>query len=89
MNDLIERFYIFVQSAFSHSERDRLFEILWKHYSKKIYFYISTIIPFDHLYRDDMFQEIMVKIYRNLHHFNPVYPIKPYFFTFYLSRLRT
>lgn len=80
MNDLIERFYIFMQSAFSDSERDRLFEILWKSYSKKIYFYISTIIPFNHIYRDDMFQEIMVKIYQNLHNFNPVYPLKPWIY---------
>jgi len=47
MNELIEKFYIFVRSAFVDSERNRLFELIWKNYSKRIYFYISTIIPLD------------------------------------------
>lgn len=80
MNDLIEKFHIFVQSSFDKSQRHKLFELIWKNYSKKIYFYISNIIPLDHLYIHDIFQEIMIKIYRNLHNFNPAYPFKPWIY---------
>lgn len=80
MKEFIEKFYIFVQSSFAVSQRKKLFELIWKNYSKKIYYYISNIIPFDHLYVDDIFQEIMIKIYRNLHTFNPIYPIKPWIY---------
>ena len=80
MNELIEKFHIFVRSAFSDSERNRLFELIWKNYSKRIYFYISTIIPLEHLYIDDIFQDIMIKIYTNLHNFDPVYPFKPWIY---------
>lgn len=80
MNELIEKFSVFVRSAFADSERNRLFEWIWKNYGKRIYFYISTIIPLDHLYIDDIFQDIMIKIYTNLHNFNPIYPFKPWIY---------
>lgn len=80
MKTVIEKFYLFIQSSFDENKRVGLFEYIWKNYSKKIYFYISKIIPLNHLYIDDIFQEIMIKIYKNLHTFNPIYSFKPWIY---------
>ncbi|UCH95585.1 MAG: sigma-70 family RNA polymerase sigma factor [Candidatus Aminicenantes bacterium] len=80
MNTWVERFYIFARSASDETQRTRLFQFIWQGYSKKIYFYISKIIPLDHLYVDDLFQEIMIKIYHHLHTFNPLYSLKSWIY---------
>jgi len=76
MQELYERFYIFIRSAFGDKEKLRLFEFIWNQYHKKIGFYISNLIPFNHPAFDDIFQEVMIKIYQNLHTFNPLSSFK-------------
>lgn len=76
MQGLYERFYVFIRSAFGEKEKLRLFEFIWKQYHRKIGFYISNLIPFNHSAFDDIFQEVMIKIYQNLHTFNPLSSFK-------------
>lgn len=81
MQELVNRFYIFINSSFSRKEKARLFEFIWNHYHQKIGFYISNLIPFDNHSFDDVFQEVMIKIYRNLHTFNPLHSFKAWIYT--------
>lgn len=78
--ELVKRFYLFIGSSFSAREKQRLFEFIWKNYHKKIGFYISNLIPFDHPAFEDVFQDIFIKIYRNLHTFNPMHSFKAWIY---------
>ena len=80
MKQWIEGSYVFARLAFDNTQRAKCFEFIWQNYSQKIYFYIAQIIPIDHFYIDDLFQEIMIKIYHNLHTFNPLYSLKPWIY---------
>ncbi len=44
------------------------FNLIWERYSKNICYYITRLIPRNHPDFDDIFQEIMEKIYMNLQH---------------------
>jgi RNA polymerase sigma-70 factor (ECF subfamily) len=81
MKTLLKRFKLFIQSSFSNQERNQLFELIWKKYKKHIYFYISGVLQLSPEQADDVFQEVMIKIYTNLHRFNPIYSIKPLLYT--------
>lgn len=80
MQELYERFYVFIRSAFGEKEKTRLFEFIWKHYHKKIGFYISNLIPYNHPSFDDIFQDVMIKIYLHLHTFNPMRSFKSWIY---------
>jgi RNA polymerase sigma-70 factor (ECF subfamily) len=80
MQELYERFYVFIRSAFGEKEKAGLFEFVWTHYHKRIGFYISNLIPFNHPSFDDIFQDVMIKIYENLHTFNPLHSFKSWIY---------
>jgi hypothetical protein len=58
MNPASEKFYVIIHSAFDEKERTRLFRFIWKNYGKKIWFYISGILPLNHPYKDDLFHKL-------------------------------
>ncbi|MEN8154068.1 MAG: sigma-70 family RNA polymerase sigma factor [Acidobacteriota bacterium] len=76
MKNVYERFFIFIQSSFGKKEKEDLYDFIWKNYKKKISFYISNIIPYSHPDFEDMIQEVMIKIHKNLHTFNPMHSFK-------------
>lgn len=76
MKDVYERFFIFIQSSFGKKEKEDLYDFIWNNYKKKVSFYISNIIPYNHPYFEDLLQEVMIKIHKNLHTFNPLYSFK-------------
>ena len=76
MKDVYERFFIFLRSSFGKKEKEDLYDFIWKNYKKKVSFYISNIIPYNHPYFEDLIQEVMIKIHKNLHTFNPLYSFK-------------
>ena len=80
IHELYERFCIFIGSSFGEKERVRLFQFVWKHYHQKIAFYISNWIPRNHPSFDDIFQEVMTKIYKNLNTFNPLHSFKAWIY---------
>jgi RNA polymerase sigma-70 factor (ECF subfamily) len=80
MRDLYERFVIFIQSSFSKENKDDLYNFIWKNYNKKISFYVSNLIPLNHPYFEDLVQDVMLKIYKNLHTFNPVHSFKAWLY---------
>lgn len=47
-----------------------LFSIIWKDYYKKLLFFIRCLVGPE---AEDLLQEIMLKVYDNLEHYNPLY----------------
>ncbi len=80
VQELYERFYVFIGSSFGEKEKSKLFQFIWYHYHQKIGFYISNLIPFNHPSFDDIFQEVMIKIYKNLNTFNPLHSFKAWIY---------
>jgi RNA polymerase sigma-70 factor (ECF subfamily) len=80
IQELYERFYVFIGSSFGENERCRLFQFIWSQYHQKIAFYISNLIPYSHPGFDDIFQEVMIKIYKNLNTFNPLHSFKAWIY---------
>lgn len=70
MNDAFERFYIAARTAYSRDRRP-LFAFIWKHYSRRIAFYIGNFIPSNHPHFEDMFQDVMLKIFEHLDEYTP------------------
>lgn len=80
MEELRDKFYVFIRSSFQHRRKNELFEFIYKRYGKRISFYISNLVPVHDENFNDLFQDIMVKIYRNLHTFNPVHSFKAWIY---------
>jgi len=68
---LKEKFLVLIKSSFSKDKKDELFDYIWKNYRRRISFYISNLIPSYLPQFEDLFQDIMLKIYRNLNTFHP------------------
>jgi RNA polymerase sigma-70 factor (ECF subfamily) len=80
MNKVQEKFFVFMKASFGEGEKKELYEFIWKNYRKKISFYISTVVPYRHFSFDDLFQEVMLKIYNTLHTFNPLHSFKAWIY---------
>lgn len=80
MNTLREKFHVYFQSSRKEDRRIELFEYIWAAYGRRISFYIGNIIPVSHPAFEDVFQEIMLKIYRNLPRFNPLRSFKAWIY---------
>ena len=78
---LKEKFLVFIKSSFREDKKDELFDYIWRNYKKKISFYISNLIPSFHPYFEDLFQEVMLKLFNNLHTFNPSHSFKAWIYT--------
>ncbi len=53
--------------------KTEFFETIWNSHGKKISFYINRLIFSRRSDSEDLFQEIMLKIYNNLENYNPLY----------------
>jgi RNA polymerase sigma-70 factor (ECF subfamily) len=49
------------------------FNLVWKNYRKKIYYLISQVLPAERENYDDLFQEVMMKIYNNIDNYKSKY----------------
>ncbi len=77
---LNEKFRLFIKSSFGRETQTELFEYIWKNYRKKISFYISNLVSCQETHFEDIFQEVMLKIYNNLHTFNPAHSFKAWIY---------
>ncbi len=77
MKHRVEKFKLLIRSPFKEERRAQLFEMIWKSYRQNISFYITGILSPGHPSQDDIFQDVMIKIYKNLHHFKPMHSLKP------------
>ena len=78
---LKEKFLVFIKSSFREDEKNELFTYIWQNYRKKISFYISNLIPIYHPQFEDLFQEVMLKIFNNLQTFDPSHSFKAWIYT--------
>ena len=78
MSGLIKNWQIFLQCRGNHESRGKLFELLWRQYQKRLTFFIKNMVK---NHAEDLFQEIMLKVYQNLHKYNPVYSFNTWIYT--------
>ena len=64
------KFKIFLKSRSSEDARRSLFQTIWVEYQKPILYFIQSMVHED---AEDIFQEVMAKVYQNIHRYNPVY----------------
>ncbi len=81
MSQIVEQFYVFIKSSFGEKEKKQLYDYIWKNYRRRIAYYITSVIPYRHASFNDILQEVMLKIYNNLHTFNPLNSFKAWIYT--------
>jgi len=69
---------IFIQCRGNESSRTELFNQLWNRYQRPITFFIRNMVK-DNV--EDLFQEVMLKVYRNLDKYNPVYSFNTWIYS--------
>jgi RNA polymerase sigma factor (sigma-70 family) len=62
------------------SEND-LFQEVWDLYGKKIHFFISSTLPSEREERDDLFQDVMIKIFSHIDSYNPLYSFNAWIYS--------
>jgi RNA polymerase sigma factor (sigma-70 family) len=65
-----------MHSSFGGAEKKRLYDYIWTHYRRRIAFYISRYVSPAHPGFDDLLQDVMLKIFKSLHTFNPLHSFK-------------
>ena len=80
MEELKDKYYVFIRSSFQQRRKNELFEYIYQRYGKRISLYISNLIPVHDENFNDLFQDIMIKIYKNLHTFNPAHSFKAWIY---------
>ena len=67
---LLEGWRIAVQSRKDDSSRQEVFETIWNQYHKRILFFIRSMVSDS---AEDLMQDVMLKVYKNLETYNPRY----------------
>ena len=60
--------------------REKFFKETWHRHGKKISFYINRLLFADEDYGEDIFQEVMMKVYTSLESYNPLYSFETWLF---------
>lgn len=66
MGNAKDTLYILIQLSLGGDGRTRAFTRLWHAYGKNVSFYISRFIGGKNMHHEDLFQEVMIKIYEAL-----------------------
>ena len=75
---LLSKFRIFIQSRKSDEARHSLFHEIWRQYHKRLLFFIRHMVRED---SEDLLQEIMLKVFQNIEHYNPFYSFNTWIYT--------
>ncbi len=73
MNNLTRRFSIFLKASYGEESRHEVFRSVWKEYHARIQFFVRSFTGLSPSEEEDIAQDIMLKVYRNLHRYNPLY----------------
>ncbi|OHD55125.1 MAG: hypothetical protein A2Y33_01075 [Spirochaetes bacterium GWF1_51_8] len=81
MGGLIEKIRLYGLSA--AGGRDKLFGEIWERYGRKVLFFIREVTGRNagHAEAEDLFQEVMLKVYEKLDLFNPAYALSTWIYT--------
>ena len=78
MKILVNSWQIFIQCRGSDGSRKKLFNLLWNQYQRRIIFFIQNMVKDN---AEDLFQEVMLKVYQNLDKYNPLYSFNTWIYT--------
>lgn len=78
MKNAIKNWQIYWLCRRNHESRQRLFNHLWNQYQKRLTFFIQNMIKEN---AEDLFQEVMIKVFQNLNTYNPVYSFNTWIYT--------
>ena len=67
------QFKLFLDAQANQNSRQRLFETIWTHYYSRLAVFIRGMISSPDADVEDLIQEILLKVFRNLHRYKPRY----------------
>lgn len=69
---------IYIQCRGNSEAREKLFRTIWNLYQKRLMYFVRNFIRND---TEDIFQEIMLKVFQNIETFNPLYGFNTWIYT--------
>ena len=78
MKKLIQGWQIYFRCRSSDSSRRELFTLLWNQYQRQLIFFIQNMVRIN---AEDLFQEVMLKVYRNLEKYSPAYSFNTWIYS--------
>jgi RNA polymerase sigma-70 factor, ECF subfamily len=74
----ISNWQVFIQARGSQESRAKLFNAIWTYYQKRLQCFIGNMTRGN---VEDLFQEVMLKVYQNLEKYNPIYSFNTWIYT--------
>ncbi len=74
-----KQFALFVHSSLGTKKRETFFDDIWEEYYPKLTVYLKTTYP--GVETEDVVQDIMLKVYKNLHNYNPLYSFNTWIYS--------
>ncbi len=74
-----KQFALFINSSLETEKRKTVFNDIWKEYYPKLTVYLNTTYPGTET--EDVVQDIMLKVYNNLHKYNPFYSFNTWIYS--------
>lgn len=74
----IKNWQIYIQCRRSEGSRRELFNLIWNQYQRRIIFFIRNMVKDN---AEDLFQDVMLKVYRNLDKYNPLYSFNSWIYS--------
>jgi len=62
------------------TKSEKFFKYIWTHHGKRIYYFIAQTLPAEKGEYDDIFQEVMMKIYSAIESYNNEYSINTWIY---------
>lgn len=78
MKLLIKNWQIYIQCRRSEGSRKELFNLIWNQYQRRIIFFIRNMVKEN---AEDLFQDVMLKVYWNLDKYNPLYSFNSWIYS--------
>ncbi len=69
---------IYIQCRGPRETRERLFRSIWLSYRKRLTFFIRNFVRDE---AEDIFQEVMLRVFQNIEKYNPLYPFSTWIYT--------
>ncbi len=71
MNNFIEQLRIARISSLDEVQRKEIFTRIWEDYGKHLSYFIAQFVPTEYSHFDDLFHDVIIKIFENLGQYDP------------------
>lgn len=78
LKDSITSRQVYIQCRGRGETREKLFRTIWNLYQKRLTYFIRNFVKDD---TEDVFQEIMLKVFENIKKFNPLYSFNTWIYS--------